>query len=94
MDPFKLIIQNLKLKLNEEKIARKPQLLAHYFLSMIYFETYYLRIGPLADPVWLWPIVLDCVKLPSSYLPLYIYIYLLLIGLAETPDKIEIDLLM
>ena len=43
---------------------------------MVLFKTYYLRIGSPADPVLLGPVALDCVNQPSSYFPLYIYIYL------------------
>ena len=34
------------------------------------------RLSPPADPVWLWPVVLDCVKWPSSYLPFKLFYFI------------------
>ena len=49
MKPHKLRIHILKHKISREKILHKPELLAHDFLSMIHFKTYYLILGPSAD---------------------------------------------
>ena len=76
MNPHKLRIHILKLRLSKDKIAHKPPLLDHYFLYMIQFKTYYLRLGTPADIVWLHPVAIYRIKLTPSYLPLYIYIYL------------------
>ena len=63
------------------------------------FQTYYLRIGPPADSVLLWPIALwQCqltILIPSS-LHLHISNTMPLtwsIGVAKNPDKIEINLM-
>ena len=58
------------------------------FTVYVLFLIVITRIGPPCYPMWSWPIALDLVKHPSSYLPLnltyYIYTYTLIIHVHRT----------
>ena len=44
------------------------------------------RLGPTDDSMWLWPIALEFSNWPTSYLPLYVYVYIRLCPPLESPN--------